>query len=1064
MKVKNEWENPEIVQINRENPHTILMPFSEIIDVLEKPMNKSTFYKNLNGKWKFKWVPCPKERPIDFYKLDFDVSSWSEISVPSNWQLQGYGIPIYSNIRYPYSLSLKKKEIPKIDPNNNPVGSYRTEFTISKNWADREIFLHFDGVKSAFYVWINGKKVGYSQGSMTPAEFNITKYVKPGKNILAAEVYRWSDGSYLEDQDMWRFSGIFRDVYLFSTPLLHIRDYFISSSFDRFYSTALLNFIIKIRNYTNSFVSKASVEIHVFNEEKEEVTTVPFLIESFEVGENGETILNLKTEIEKPNMWSAETAYLYNIVLVLRNYRGEIIEVLGTKFGFREIEIKDSQLFINGKSIILKGVNRHEHDQDFGRAISVKQMEEDIKLMKQYNINAVRTSHYPNHPTFYDLCDKYGIYVMDECNLESHGLRNILPTSDPKWSTACIDRMVRMVERDKNHPSIIIWSLGNEAGFGDNFRLMKEETLEIDSTRPIHYEGDHHIEIADFFSTMYSTPQQIIESGELQKTRPDWFAKKINPEIYKDKPRLLCEYAHAMGNSLGNFKKYTDTFEKYPNCIGGFIWDFVDQGIKQKAEDGKEYWAYGGDFGDQPNDGNFCCNGIFLPNREPNPSAFEVKKCYQNISVKPIDLILGTIEITNKYNFKSLNFVELIWKLTANGKVIQKGKISDLDIPAGETGEVDLPIKEFKVTPRTEYFVKFEFQLKENQSWAKKKYVIAWDQFEFPILDLSPNVIKLEDLSAICMVERDEQIEVFGEVFKVLINKKHGGIDQIIYKNIEFLKEPLRFNFWRAPIDNDLGILMFAPKLIAKFFPNLLTRNFFKWKNASNKYRVVKIETKKIDQATASVLIKSKGPKCKKFLVTKYTIYSSGDIFIENTLTAKIDITRFGMQMKIPSEFNLVNWFGRGPFETMFDRKTGAEIGLFKESVSGLVHNYVRPQENGNRSDIRWFSITNKKQDGLLISSESTHLLNFSIWPYSLEDLENAKHINELPIRDFNTVNIDYNQRGVGGDWPAIARLHDEYRLHKNQEHYYAFRIKPIDKTVKNVKTILSKKFPIDFK
>ena len=1041
LEVKKEWENTEIFGINKEPAHCTLMPFDEIDDALQKPREKSQFYKSLNGKWKFNWVQAPKSRPVDFFKTDFDVSTWDEIPVPSNWQLQGYGMPIYTNIKYPYSLSLKKKDIPKIDPNYNPVGSYRREFTIPKKWTDCEIFINFDGVKSAFYLWINGEKVGYSQGSMTPAEFNITKYLQSGKNILAVEVYRWSDGSYLEDQDMWRLSGIFRDVYLFSTPAIHIRDFFIHTKFDRFFKYALLDLQVTIRNYQESVVETTSLEVYIYNAAGEKVATNPFLIESFSVEPFTNTILNLKTEVEKPFLWSAETPYLYDFVFVLRNYRGDILEVVSTKFGFREVEIKDRQIFINGKSIIFKGVNRHEHDQDSGRCVSYKQMEEDIILMKQYNINSVRTSHYPNHPSFYDLCDKYGIYVMDECNLESHGLRKILPKSDPKWHAACVDRIISMVERDKNHSSIFMWSLGNEAGYGETFVHMKKAANDIDPSRGIHYEGDHHIEIADVFSTMYSTPQVLEDSGQFKEVRPDWFAKKIGPELYQDKPRILCEYAHAMGNSLGNFQKYMDVFEKYENCVGGFIWDFIDQGIRRISEDGVEYWLYGGDFGDEPNDKNFCCNGILLPNRKPNPSASEVKKVYQNIKVYPEELLDGKLVVHNKYDFISLNFVTPKWELLANGKVIQKGTLETLTTPAREKESITIPIKAPKISPGTEYYLKVYFILNAKQPWAKKGHLGAWDQFRVPFAVPEKPVADISKYAKAQLLDTGGQIVLKNDHFEATISKAKGGLSSLKYGNQEFLVTPLQPNFWRAPIDNDIGLINLGPK----FLKGILKMRAYQWKRANKRRKVVKITSERISAQEISITVYTKVPKGKTKCVTNYRFFGNGEIVVNNKFTPRIDMIRFGMQMAIPKEFEKVSWYGKGPHETQFDRKLGAAIGIHSSKVEDIIHNYIKPQENGNRSDIRWFTILDTHSTGLLITAEDT-LLNFSCWPYSQDDLENAHHINKLPRRDFITVNIDFEQKGVGGDWPAIALTHEEFKLKKNKEYNYTYRISPITK------------------
>jgi len=564
-----DWENPNIFSIGKEKAHSTLIPFENFNEALG-PEEDSTLFKPLNGNWKFNWVKTPQERPMEFYKEDFKVETWKEIDVPSNWQMRGYGIPIYTNVKYPYSINTK--EIPKIDHNYNPIGSYRRNFSIPSNWKDNEIFIHFAGVKSAFYIWVNGKKVGYSQGSMTPAEFNITKFLRTGNNILAVEVYRWSDGSYLEDQDMWRFSGIYRDVYLFATPKVHMQDFFAKSELDNDYQHAILKVTVKVINFGKEDSNHNTIEISLIDEKKQYVKSEILITETFTVASNTEQHLELQAKVKNPKKWTAETPYLYNFILKLKNSKNQVIEVEHCKIGFRKIEIDEKGSFlINGKSIIFKGVDRHEHDPDHGRAIPYDRMVKDILLMKQNNINSVRTSHYPNHPKWYDLCDKYGIYVVDECNLESHELRTTLPASLPEWTNACVDRMVSMVERDKNHPSVVVWSLGNEAGMGNNFKIMKEETLKIDTSRPIHYEGDYKQEIVDIISSMYLSPQRLEKNLKRNKAGHTGMTIKLD----KPRPYVLCEYAHAMGNSLGNFQEFMDVFEKYPNAIGGFIWDFI---------------------------------------------------------------------------------------------------------------------------------------------------------------------------------------------------------------------------------------------------------------------------------------------------------------------------------------------------------------------------------------------------------------------------------------------------------------------------------------------------------
>ncbi len=1058
MSEKCDWENCAFIGENKSPPHNTLMPFPSIEFALNNEREDSPYHMSLNGQWQFNWVNKPSDRPVDFYKPDFDTSKWEKIIVPSNWQLKGYGIPIYSNINYPYSLSLKKKEIPKIDHEYNPVGSYKREFTISEDWAAREIFLHFAGVKSAFYVWINGKKLGYSQGSMTPAEFNITEFVEVGKNTISVEVYRWSDGSYLEDQDMWRLSGIYRDVFLFATTKIHLRDFYVYSKFDEVYKNATLYVKSKIRNYGNLLAKGYKLELKLYNENGELFETESKMIRDFNLGSDSEIIIDMQSQVKNPSKWSAEEPNLYDIFMIVRDDNNRIIEVEHCKFGFRQVEIKNSQIFFNGKPILIKGINRHEFDPDHGQAIPFERMEEDVKLIKQYNINAVRTSHYPNHPKFYELCDKYGIYVLDECNLESHGLRNILPKSEPQWTTTCVDRMIRMVERDKNHPCIFMWSLGNEAGFGDNFRKMKEAALEIDTTRGFHYEGDHQVKIADVYSTMYTIPKEFEKIGQYRRTPPDWFAPKIGPRIYRDKPAMLCEYAHAMGNSLGNFQEYMDIFEKYDNIVGGFIWDFADQGIARIDENKVPYWAYGGDFGDKPNDGNFCCNGIFLPNRDPNPSAFEVKKVYQNIKVHPINLQKGIFKVHNKFVFKTLDFVDLVWEFIADGDVIQTDIITDLVIKPSDMKEIIIPIKEPEIIAYREYFLKISFVLKEDNLWAEKGYEIAWDQFQIPFKSQTLLYLDQDSIPELFLEELEESIKVSNPQFAIEFSKKSGRIRSILVNNKELIIAPLTPNFWRAPIDNDLGILSFGPKIFKPFIKRHLNR----WKRANRWQRLTNITFERLNNKVVKITTKSRVPLGLSPIFIVYTIFGSGDIHVEIRFTPRVDMIRFGMQMTIPDEYSNVVWYGRGPHETMFDRKSGAAFGIYSYPVSEMIHDYVKPQENGNRTDVRWFTITNEKDEGLLIQAYGSSYLNFSTWPYSMTDLEDAQHINELPKDEDTTINIDQNQKGVGGDWPAIARTHKEYKLKGLKKYTYSFRIKIIEKEMKDVKRLLEYQLPLE--
>ena len=1030
---KVEWEDPTFFRENKEPAHNTLIPYADIETALNG-RKMCPFLHSLNGKWKFHWVKRSAERPADFFKIDYDISNWDEIDVPSNWQLRGYGIAIYRNMFY--FPSIKKRPIPSIDRKYNPVGSYRTSFDIPPKWKNREIIIHFGGVDSAFYIWINGERVGYSQDSMTPAEFNITNYVKEKGNILAVEVYRWSDGSYLEDQDMWRLSGIFREVFLFSTPKVHIRNFFAYCDLDEQYRDAVLNLKADVINYADQKIDNHLIEVSLLDTEKKEVGSKVLMNEKISIPANSEIQVKIKADIKNPKKWSAETPYLYHLVLALKDSHDNVIEVEHCRYGFKKVEIgKDDGLYINGKSIILKGVNRHDFDPDHGHTVPPSRALQDVKLFKQNNINAVRTSHYPDDTIFYDLCDEYGIYILDECNVETHGLRRKIPASRPEWAAAVVDRMVNMVERDKNHPCVFMWSLGNEAGMGENFSKMKEAALAIDPTRPIHYEGDYKLKVSDVFSSMYHPPSRLEKAGKYKSARSG-IRHTVKPSQYRGKPRMLCEYAHAMGNSLGNFQKYMDIFEKYPNIIGGFIWDFVDQGLRKTSDDGKEFWAYGGDFGDKPNDGTFCINGIVMPDRKPNPSLYEVKKVYQNIKLSPIDLSKGIVEVHNKYNFISLEFIDIQWEITEDGVKIQEGVIEKPQIEPETHQEITIPFKPIEPQLNSEYHLKVSFMLNNDTLWAEKGYCVAWDQYKLPYIVESKSLINIDELDRLETVDTVNTVELKGENFNLVIGKKTGGIESLVFNGKELISSPLLPNFWRAPTNNDLGVANHVP--IARL---ILLK--YKWKKATKKRKVKNIEVENINPGVAKVNLESKVKRGKTSLFSTYTIFGNGDIIVENTFTPKKNMIRFGMQMAIPKEYDRMTWYGKGPHETMLDRMTGAAVGIYTGLVEELIHPYIFPQENGNRTEVRWGAITNKAGDGIFVSDLGGTLLNISAWPYTMDDLENATHNHELPRRDTITFNIDYKQRGVGGDVPAMAFLHREFLLLKKKKYYYAFRLRP---------------------
>jgi len=1035
--MKPDWENPDVVGINKEPGHCTLIPYSDVETALKADRKNSPFYRSLNGNWKFHWVNKPADRPLDFYKPDYDVSTWKLIPVPSNWQMHGYGIPIYLNVPYPFPPNP-----PYIPHDYNPVGSYRRNFTIPEDWKDRRIFLHFDGVKSAFYLWINGQKVGYSQDSMTPAEFNITQYLKSGENFIAVEVYRWSDGSYLEDQDMWRLSGIYRNVYLFAAPQVHIRDFFVRTDLDDSYTDATLMIRPRITSYTDQSVEGWTVEAQLYDPNKEPVLTEPLtrtvssiINEKYPQRDNVKFAL-LEQKISNPKKWSAEFPNLYTLVFSLKDFEDNTIEVESCRIGFREVEIKEGQLLVNGRSIKLFGVNRHEHDPDHGRAIPVGRMIQDIKLLKQNNINAVRTSHYPDDPAWYDLCDEYGIYLIDEANLESHGLKGYL-SNIPGWHNAFVERAIRMVERDKNHPSVIFWSLGNETGCGPNHAAMSAWIKQYDPTRPIHYEGAAGNPVdypyVDMISRMYARIPEIIRLANYPND---------------DRPMVLCEYAHAMGNSVGNLKEYWDAIRTHKRLIGGFIWDWADQGLRKKSPDGKEFWAYGGDFGDDPNDGNFCCNGLVQPNRKPNPSLYEVKKVYQRIHVLPVDILAGQFHIYNEYDFLNLDFTDINCELTADGRVIQKGTLPKLSLASGAKRELQLNFKEPNLQPGTEYWLKIFFILADNTSWARRGHIVAWDQFKVPF-DVPPApVIDPNTLPSLTLKENAQNITVTGDDFELMFAAESGALESYVFNEKQLIASAPVPNFWRVPIDNDEG--------------NKMSQRLGIWCNAGPDRTVNIVKAEQLKHQVVRITTEAAIPVGTNSTFTNvYTVYGSGDIIIDSNFAPGSDnlpkLPRFGMQMAVPARFNKLTWFGRGPHENYWDRKTGAALGLYAGNVNQLIHRYVRPQEHGNRSDVRWMALTDPNSVGIVAVGMPT--IDISAWPFTMQALEEAKHIHEPPLGETITVNLDYKQMGVGGDDSWGARTHPEYTLPAKPYHY-RFRIMPYAKTRGNILNLTRRRFP----
>ncbi len=1015
-KVVNDWENPGVAGKNKEPPHCTFIPYSDVPTALENVPSLSPFYISLNGKWKFNWVRKPSKRPVGFYKEDYDVSQWDDIIVPGNWELQGFGIPIYTNVLYPFDPA----DPPNIPHDWNPVGSYKRKFIIPNNWYEHQVFLHFGGVSSAMYVWVNGKKAGYSQGSKTPAEFNITKYLHEGENTLSVEVYRWSDGSYLEGQDYWKISGIERDVFLFSTPQVNIRDFFVLGELDDDCADGILKVTVIVKNHLSKTTDKYRVLIDLFDDKNISVLEKQ-LNEEVVVTPLDENTIYFEQSVTSAVKWTAETPYLYSLVISLVDKSGKTIEVVSCKIGFRRVEIKDGQLLINGVSILIKGVNRHEHDPVRGRAISEKLMIKDIQLMKQFNINAVRTSHYPNNPRWYELCDEYGIYVVDEANIESHGMGydpEYTLGNNPDWKEAHLDRTIRMVERDKNHPSVIIWSLGNEAGDGVNFAATYKWIQERDPSRPIHYEralkGPH----TDIYCPMYPLIEELEEYANKEQTSP----------------LIMCEYAHAMGNSVGNLQDYWNVIEQHRVLQGGFIWDWVDQTFLKKDEKG-EYWAYGGDMGDSEvwNDGNFCVNGLIQADRSLHPHIWEVKKVYQYIKMSSIDLNRGKVKIDNRYDFLNLKVFDFSWKIMGDGKNVVGGKFSPLDVEPHTSRIVSLEWPDIAAEPGVEYFLKIIVTaIIETPIHVPKGHVVAWEQFRLPFYETQEKIDPTK-FSKIVVHEDDISVQIAGKEFSLVFDKKSGSIKSFQYRKKELFVMGFVPNFWRAPTDNDIG--------------NGMPNRCEVWKEAGIKQKLISLTVNKIDNQTVQIEVFSSIPAGESKYHTQYAIYGSGDIIIKNTFTPKEDLPelpRFGMTVIVPSEFENISWYGRGPHESYWDRKTGAAIGVYSGTVWDQYHPYVRPQENGNKTDVRWLALSNNEGFGLM--AVGLPLLSASAHQFLMEELdyneEVQRHSNEIEPTEIISLNLDYKQSGVGGDnsWGAV--VHEEYTL-PSKEYSYSFRIRP---------------------
>ncbi len=1033
-----EWQNPQIVDVNTEPVHATLMPYASVNQALALNDKESPYFKSLNGVWKFNLSKNPASRPVDFYQSEFDDTGWHDIPVPSNWQMKGYGQPIYFNNGFPFRFLFDPVLLPtEVPVDYNPVGSYRTDFIVPEDWEDRQVFMHFEGVQSAFYLWINGKKVGYSEDSMTSAEFNVTPYLREGRNTLAAEVYRWSDGSYLEDQDFWRLSGIYRDVYLFSTPNLHIRDFYIRPDFDAEYRDATLNVTARLRNYKQNITDLGhTLELHLYDRQLKGVGPQPTQTAALsnmghnpKLAEGAEGIFELAVKVEQPMQWSAENPYLYTALLVLKDAQGKVVEVQKSGVGFREIEVLKGQLCLNGKPLLINGVNRHEFDPDHGRTISRESMIEDILIMKRFNINAVRSSHYPNDPDWYALCDEYGLYVVDEANMESCGHDFSFASLMPEWREAVVDRMVGMVERNKNYPSIISWSLGNEAGFGPNYQHMAAYTRLTDPSRPVQYlvKRDELHPISDIISPMYPTIDQIVA-----------YAESGN-----DRPLIMCEYAHSMGNSTGNLKEYWDAVKKYPLLQGGFIWDFVDQGIRKKAENGQEFFAYGGDFGDNPNDTNFCMNGLVFADREVQPELYEVKKIYQMAHFEAEDLAKGKIRITNNFSFTNFKNFDFFWTLMKDGIPVQEGALP-MEVPPTQSRLATIEFSEAVPTPGAEYWLAITMKLKDDTSWAKKGHVMAWEQFKLPYkVDAKPRFSHTME-GTMEIEENDSILSIYNPKIRLTFDKTRGVIKQLEYQSKKVMQGGITpsLNAYRAPTDNDIN-------LVADW------KRFDRWKEAGIHAMGAEVVDVKWKKKGNTIIVGSNIRHLAKNnsgfdQQATYTIFPNGAVDFNQRITpfgTLPPLPKLGLLMSLNENLREVQWYGRGPHENYVDRKESAALGFYSAKVSDFYVPYPKPQETGNREDCRWVLLTDETNNGILIVADNT--FSFSALHFTPLDLANASHAYKLKPRKEVILSINAQQRGLGNSSCGPMTL-PQYCLNDKQYHI-KFSVRPFTATSKPV-------------
>ncbi|MEX2043753.1 MAG: glycoside hydrolase family 2 TIM barrel-domain containing protein [Opitutus sp.] len=1027
-----DWQNPRALHEGTQPPAATMAVFGDVATARSADRAKSPFRLLLNGDWKYHWSATPRERVPGFWETNYDDSAWKTIPVPSNPEVEGYGIPIYTNIKYPW----KDPNPPHIPDELNHVSSYRRMFTVPDGWRGREIFLTFDGVNSFFQLWLNGRRLGFSKDSRTPATFRITPHLQERENQLSVEVFRWCDASYLEDQDFWRLSGIFRDVTLWSTPQVHVRDFRVTTDLDSRYRDAVLSVTASLRNYGEN-PRAAGISVTLIDPAGR--TVLERSLDAQALGADGSLDVELGGPVANPLKWSAEAPHLYTLVLALKDAAGAVLEAIPWRVGFRSVEIKGGHLLVNGQPTLFRGVNRHEVDPDLGQVVTRARMIEDILLMKRNNINAARTCHYPNVPEWYALCDEYGLYVIDEANVESHGMgyeeRTLAKAEE--WGPAHLDRTIRMFERDKNHACVITWSLGNEAGAGPNFVRTYEWLKARDPSRPVQYEGDPSAEVSDIICPMYPKPEVLHQYA-------------AEP---REKPFIMCEYAHAMGNSNGDMWAYwRPIYDGAPHLQGGFIWDWVDQSLRtpvpasrkvERLDNPKSlpldpalgtFFSYGGTFGPPgiASDGNFCANGLVSPDREPHPGLAGVKKVYQPIQILAGDLGQAEVELQNWLDFlPAESWLAGEWRITAEGKTLQSGAIQDFSLAPREKRRVRLPVRAITPVPGMEYFLELSFKLREKTPWAGAGHEVAWEQFKMP---WSAPATGIDPTKSETMTLRREggRITVDGDGFRAAFSETTGLLVALSVDGVELLEAPLGPHFWRAPVDNDRGNRMPQAEAADDARPS---EGMGAWRHAHESWTARSVRVSEVARGRAVVSVEGAIGKFGASQQFTWTVLGSGDILVATTLAPGAlpmpELPRFGMQTTLREGFERLTWLGKGPQETYWDRQD-ARVGLYHGAVREQFFPYVKPQESGNKEAVRWIALQDEKGRGLLAVGDP--LLSANAMHYATDDLYAAAHNDnyypyQLPDRKTVTLNLDWKQRGVGGDnsWGALP--HEEFRL-----------------------------------